>query len=140
MSEALIAKLIETRVQAWGEAQDIKVAFENVPFVPADAIYARLRQLPATTTSAFLEGIHKALIGLYQLSIVCPNGKGAGPGRALALTFSSYMPVNLVLTDGAFKVQITSPVTIGPSIQDPESAKTARFTIPCSFSYRADTT
>lgn len=140
MSEALIAKLIEKRLSVWADQQEISIAFLNMPFTPpTDAIYARLKDLPATTTSAFLEGVHKAFIGLYQVSVVCPKGKGAGPGRVIAMSLSKFMPVNLVLTEGTFQVQLTSPVTIGPTIDDPESAKTARFTIPCSFQYRADT-
>lgn len=141
MSEALVAKFIEKRLAVWAAQQDIQIAFPNVPFVPpADAIYALVKDLPATTTSAFLEGGHKALIGLYQVSIICPTGKGAGPGRGVGMTLSTYFPVNLRLTQGTFAVQITSPVTIGPSIPDPESSKSARFTIPCSFQYRADIT
>ncbi len=56
------------------------------------------------------------------------------------MTLSAHMPVNLVLTQDSFKVQLTSPVSIGPSIDDPEGAKTSRFTIPCTFQYRADIT
>lgn len=141
MSEDLLVILIEKRLQTWADRQDIRIAFPNVPFTPPeDAIYARAKDLPATTTNAFLEGGHKALIGLYQVSIVCQKGKGAGPGRRMAMTLVSYMPANMILRQDDFGVQVVSPVTIGPSIPDPESAKSARFTIPCSFQYRTDTT
>src|SRR4051812_1588609 len=98
MSEALIAELVEARLQEWAELQDLSIAFEDVSFTPlAKEIYARVKHLPATTTSAFVEGGHRALIGLWQVSIVCPTGKGVGPGRRVAMTLSDYFPVNLTL-------------------------------------------
>lgn len=141
MSESLLVKLIEKRLQTWAEREDLAIAFENVPFTPpTDAIYAKVFHLPATTTGAFLEGGHKALTGLFQVSLVCPRGKGAGPGRVIGESLSAYMPQNLSLTEGDFQVFITTPVTIARGVPDSESAKPARFTIPCSFQYRADTT
>jgi hypothetical protein len=139
MSEAIIAKLIENRVLAWGDDEDIPIAFENVAFDPPAGIYARVFHLPATTTSAFLEGRQKTFSGIYQVSVVAPQGDGAGRARDAGMSLSARFPVNLVLIDGAFSLQIVTPVTLGPAIVDSEGAKTARYTIPCGFQYRADT-
>jgi hypothetical protein len=139
MTEIVLVKLVEKRLQAWADRQDMQIAFEGVAFKPPpSAIYARVKHLPASTTSAFLEGGQRTLIGLWQVSIICPSGKGTGPGRAVALSLSNYFPVNLRLIEGSFAMQITSPVSLGPWLEDPESAKTARSTLPCSFQYRAD--
>lgn len=141
MTEIVLVKLIEKRLQAWADRQDMQIAFEGITFKPpAAAIYARVKHLPATTTSVFVEGGQRTLIGLWQVSIICPSGKGTGPGRAVAVSLSNYFPVNLRLTQGGFAVQITSPVSLGPWVEDPEAAKTARSTLPCSFPYRADIT
>jgi hypothetical protein len=137
MSEALIAELVETRLLEWAELQEVPIAFEDVPFTPpTKAIYARVKHLPATTTTAFLDGKHKAFIGLWQVSIVCPSGNGVGPGRRVAMTLSDYFPPNLVLQKSSFRMQINSPVSVGPVIVNDTEA---RSTLPCSFTYRADT-
>lgn len=139
MSEATLVKLIETKLQQWADTQDIKIAFEGVRFTPpAEATYARIDHLPATTTNAFLEGGHKALTGLYQVGLIGLKGKGLGPLRELAATLSTAFPAQLVLTSGTFRVQITTPISIGPKVDDPEGSKTARVMLPCSFGYRAD--
>lgn len=143
MTEAILVKLVEKRLQAWADAQDIKIAFEDVGFDPpgGDAIYARVDHLPATTTSAFLEGGQRTLTGFYQVGVVAPSGAGLGEARRIALTLSDKFPVNLVLTEGAFSVRITSPVSIGPKIQEPrtsQASNSARTILPCSFNYRAD--
>lgn len=139
MSEALLAKCIETKLQQWADAQDIAIAFEGVKFTPpASAIYARVKHLPATTFNEFLEGGHKAFVGLWQVSVIGLKGRGVGPLRDVAATLSNSLPSQLVLSSGSFKVQITTPVSLGPVIEDPEGAKTSRLTLPCSFNYRAD--
>lgn len=141
MSEALIAKLIETRLQRWADLEDLQIAFENVTFdPPKDAVYAEVFHFPSTTTGGFLEGGHKSFTGFYQVSLVCPKGRGAGPGRTFGVSLSNYMPQNLILAEGDFRVQISQPVSIARGVPDAEGAKRARFTIPCRFSYRADTT
>jgi hypothetical protein len=142
MTEAILVKLVEKRLQAWADAQDIRIAFEDVAFdPPAEAIYARVDHLPATTTGAFLEGGHRTLIGLYQIGIVAPAGNGLGEARRIALSLSDKFPANLVLVDAAFSVRITSPVSIGPKLPEPrtsQSSNSARTILPCSFNYRAD--
>jgi hypothetical protein len=142
MTEIVVVKLIEKRLQAWADEQDIAIAFEDVTFTPpAKTIYARVDHLPATTTTAFLEGGQRTLSGLYQVGVVATAGKGLGEARRIALTLCDKFPVNLVLADGAFRVYITSPVSLGPKIAERRTAQTsssARTMIPCSFSYRAD--
>jgi uncharacterized protein DUF4128 len=137
MSEALISELIEKRVIAWADKNEIPLAIRNVSFVPpSEGTYARLFDLPAPTTSSFLDGAHRAYLGVYQVSLVCPVDKGAGPGRTLGMSLSKEFPVNLVLSKGTFKLQIISPVSLGPIIDDTENARSVQ---PCSFQYRADT-
>jgi hypothetical protein len=138
MSEDILVKLIEKRLQAWADEQDVKIAFEGVPFKPPTEIYARVRHLPAPSVGVFLEGGTRTLTGLWQVTVSCPQGKGIGPGRTVALTLSKKFPDSLSLAEGNFKVQLTSPVSLGPVIEDPEAAKTARSNLPCSFAYRAD--
>jgi hypothetical protein len=139
VSQFALVKLIETKLKTWADSQDIPIAFEAVTFEPpAAGIYARTFHVPATTTGAFVEGGHKAFTGFYQVSIVGVKGKGAAPMRELAETLGRALPQNLVLRRGTFAVQITTPLSEGPLIED-TGGQTARVTLPCRFDYRADT-
>lgn len=50
------------------------------------------------------------------------------------MQLADLFPVNMLLSDGDFTVQIVEPVAQGPEIQD-----ATEYTTPASFSYRADT-
>lgn len=139
MSADKLVSLIESKLQEWAELEDLAIAFEGVGFKPPADIYLKVKHFPALTVGAFLEGHHEALTGFWQVSIVCPKGTGTGPGRRRAMSLRDFLPQNLRLTDGDFSVQITTPLSLGPWIDDPEGAKTNRSTLPCSFQYRADT-
>lgn len=139
MSEDILVKLIETRLNDWAANQELPIAFEGVRFTPpTNANYARVKHLPATSTGEFMEGGHKLLTGLWQVSLVGPKGKGIGPLRTIALTLDDEFPQNLRLAQGSFSVSVTGPVSLGPTIEDPEGAKTSSVMLPCSFPYRAD--
>lgn len=139
MSEVTLAKIVETRLQQWADAQEIAIAFENTKLTPKQGdIYARVDHLPARRFGAFLSGGHKALTGIWQVMLTGPKGKGLGPLRALADTLDTVFPQNLELVDGDMKFTITDPPSIGPKIDDPEGSKTARVNLPVSIPYRAD--
>jgi hypothetical protein len=141
MSEATLAKLFETRLQAWAENEDLPIAFEGQALKPpAENPYARVDHLPLPTTGAFVEGGHEALTGIYQVSFFGLKGKGLGPLRTFAMSCKDQFPQNLILSEGTFKVQIIEPPSIGPKVDDPESSKAARVMLPLSIQYRADVT
>jgi hypothetical protein len=106
-----------------------------VPSDPADgATYVRAFLLPADTVSADLAGAHRAFSGVFQVSIVSPLNAGPGAALTLADSLAAQFPLNGRYTSGAITVQITTPVSIAPAVQDEHT-----YTVPAYFQYRADT-
>lgn len=146
MTDVIIRRLYETRLKAAAASRpDLFVAekpiqFENENFTPPDYprtednAYLRAFLLPAETTVSF-GGDITTYRGVFQVSVVLPkNG-----GNALAQTYTDWLyqlfPVNLVLTESDFSVQIMTPLVIGPGIPGDTA-----YTVPTSFAYRADVT
>lgn len=135
MSHRIIRSLYEQRLAAWAAARSLPVAWQNVAFTPpASGIYLRAFLLPADTDSLDLEGKHRLYTGVFQVSIVAPNGNGSGAAEQLAVDLDALYPNALRLTSGAFAVQIVSPCSQGPTIPGDTHS-----TVPVSFRYRADT-
>lgn len=135
MSTKLIRSIYEQRLAAWAAALSLSVAWQNVAFTPpASGIYLRAFLLPGDTGSLDLEGVHRQYVGVFQVSIVAPAGQGSGASEQLAEEIAALFPMALRLTSGSFAVQIVSPCSIGPAIQDG-----THYTLPVWFRYRADT-
>lgn len=134
MSNKLIRSLYEQRLSAWAAARSLLVAWQNVPFTPPAGIYLRAFLLPADTDSLDLEGAHRLYTGVFQISVVAPNGQGNGAAEQLSADLGAEFPNALRLTSGAFAVQIVAPCSQGPTIQGD-----THHTIPVWFRYRADT-
>ncbi|AYN94430.1 hypothetical protein EAW52_10890 [Pseudomonas sp. LTJR-52] len=135
MSHRIIRSLMETRLAAWAKTKNLRVAYQNQNFTPdAGETYLATATLPALTDSETLDGTHREYTGIFQVSVVTPAGKGAGAGEALADELAALYPLNDRLSKGAFIVQIITPVAVARAIQGDTS-----FTVPCSFTYRADT-
>jgi hypothetical protein len=136
MSNALIRAAFETRLATWAAAQvpAIPIAYENVTFTPPSGRYLRSFLLPADTQSLTLDGLHREYIGIYQVSIALPINTGAGAGQMLSAALDTLFPVAAPMTQGGLNVWVTSPMSAGPAIQEPD-----RFVIPVSCGYQADT-
>lgn len=134
MSQKTIRKLYEQRLATWAAAKPISVAWQNAPFTPPAGAYLRAFLLPADTDSQDLAGDHRAYTGVFQVSIVAPAGQGSAAAETLAEELAALFPNNLPLSNGEFGVQIVSPCSAGPAIQDGN-----RYTVPVWFRYRADT-
>lgn len=134
MSNRLIRQLYEQRLATWAAAKPISVAWQNVPFTAPAGTYLRAFLLPADTDSLDLAGDHRAYTGVFQVSIVAPAAQGSAVAETLADEIAALFPNYLLLSSGAFGVQIVSPCSTGPAIQDD-----TRYTLPVWFRYRADT-
>lgn len=134
MSEKLIRNLFETRLATWAAARApaLPVAWENVGFTPPAGTYLRAFLLRGDATSRDLYGDNRHRVGVFQVSIVCPAGNGAGAAESIAAELDALFPMNLILTSGAFSVTQVSPLRTRPAIPDD------RFTVPVDFAYRAD--
>ncbi len=136
MSQAKIRRLYESRLKTWADARStpLVVAWQNAPLKEHDPTYLQAFLLPAFTDSQDMKGDHRSYTGVFQISIVCKVGQGSGEGEGIADELAALYPLNLRLTLSDFTVQIITPLAISPAI--PESD---RYTVPVSFTYRADT-
>ena len=135
MSNAIIRRIYETRLKTWADAQTpvLKIAFENVGFMPASMAFLRGFLLPANTDSQDLQGLHREYLGLYQIDVVRPAGEGAGAAEAIVAQLEALFPLNLRLSLSGLTVQITRPLAVSAAVVDPD-----RYAIPCRVTYRAD--
>lgn len=138
MSHAIIASIYEAKLIAWNNArpQKLKIVFENMAYTPtADETYLRAFTIPGDTASNTLGGDHRLFTGIFQLSIIAPAGTGKSKTNPIVDELASLFPLYVRDTKGDFVVTVMSPVDQGPGITGDTS-----YTVPVSFSYRADTT
>jgi hypothetical protein len=134
MSHFTISMIFDTRLQAWAASKSLHVVYRNEFHQPVDGeIYLRVFTLPAGTESSDLKGKHRAYVGVYQISIIGPAGRGAVAIGDLVDELAELFPLNERQTRKGLTVQVMTPLEQGPDIQDD-----TRFTIPVSFQYRAD--
>lgn len=134
MTQKTIRSLIEQRLATWAASKSLPVAWQNFAFTPPSTTYLRAFLLPAETDSPDLQGAMRTFTGVYQVSIVLPEGQGSDAGETLAAEIDALFPLNLRLTSGAVTVQVIGPASPGPAIHDG-----ARYLLPVSFRYRCDT-
>lgn len=137
MSHATIRKIYEARLQAWAAARvpALRIAYQGVKFDPQTGeTYLAAFTLPASVDSQDLQGAHRLYLGIFQVSIVAPTGKGAGAAEAIADELAALFPLNLRLKREAMTVMVYTPVEPGPGISED-----ATYTVPVSFRYRSDT-
>lgn len=137
MSTEAVRAILEARLNTWaaGRSTPLRVAWENVTFAPTSGeTYLQAFLLPAPTLSQDLKGDHRGYLGVFQVTVVRPNGAGRGPALSIAAELNTLFPVNGRYTSGSVTVQVITPASAGPGIPEPE-----RYTIPVSFQYRADT-
>lgn len=137
MSHATIRKIYEARLQAWAAARvpSLRIAYQGVKFDPQTGeTYLAAFTLPASVDSQDLQGAHRLYLGIFQVSIVVPAGKGAGAAEAIADELAALFPLNLRLTRDGMTVMVYTPVEPGPGIPEANT-----YTVPVSFRYRSDT-
>ncbi|QTH12470.1 DUF4128 domain-containing protein [Pseudomonas corrugata] len=137
MSHAIIASIYEAKLIAWNNArpQKLKIVFENMAYTPAaDETYLRAFTIPGDTASNTLAGDHRLFTGIFQVSIIAPAGTGKSKTNPIVDELASLFPLYVRDTKGDFVVIVMSPVDQGPGITGDTS-----YTVPVSFSYRADT-
>lgn len=136
MSQKTIRALLEGRLATWAAAHTpvLRGAWENTPFTPASGeTYLRPFLLPADTEDQFLSGGHRGYLGVFQISITGPINVGSGAINTIAAEIEALFPTGLALTSGSVTVRVTTPPSIAPALQEPSS-----YTVPVSFTYRAD--
>lgn len=136
MSQKKCRAAFEGRLATWAAARTpaLRICNQNVPFTPTSGeTYLKAFLLPADTTSNDLAGDHTAYRGVFQISIVAPINKGSGVAEGIAEELEAQFYTNLQLSVSGLTVQQTTPARVAPALQDEQN-----YTVPVSFSYRAD--
>lgn len=137
MSQQKVRAALEGRLATWAAARSpaLRVAYENAPFTPnSGETYLRAFVLTADTTSAFIEGTDRTYRGVFQVSIVRPINGGPGASAGIVDELNTLFPVTGRYTSGGVTVQIITPASAAPALQD-----ASEYVVPVSIQYRADT-
>ena len=85
----------------------IATAYENVSFTPSSAVpYQELYDIPASNDHLFTNSSEFECLGIFQITLKYPSGKGAKHVSNRAELYVSSFPVGTVLTKGTTKVHI----------------------------------
>ena len=120
--QSAIRALLETRLAAWAAARvpPLPVLWEN-DRSDAEPTTEHLRAylLPATTTTAYLEGDGRTYQGLFQVTAFLLPGTGPRNADLIVAQLDALYPCFAVLTDGAVDVQLMAPAAALPAEQEP---------------------
>lgn len=136
MSQVLVRKCFETRIAAWAAALvvPLPIAYQNAAFsVPTDWRYGRCYVLPGQTDSVDLEGKHREYVGIFQITLSLPIGKGLKESMDLADSLDTTFTTGLPMVQDGFRVWIVSPMSPAQPLDDPDA-----LVIPVSARYRAE--
>lgn len=136
MSHRIVRTMLEAQLTTWAKARTpaLRVEYQGQPFKPSvDEVYLRAFLLPASTNSITLEGTDRVFIGVFQVSVVAPAGKGTGMAEGVSEELEQLFPNGLRLSKGALDLITLTPLEVGPAI-----IADTTLTIPTSFQYRAE--
>lgn len=132
MSQTTIQSYFETKLNTWAAAQSpaIQIAYEGIAFTkPEDAPYLELYLLPAYTMNPELSGRKKREAGIFQVSVVVPDGQGMGEAREIADAIVALFPV---VPKESVSIEQT------PHVAKPFINSDGRRTLPISITYRLE--
>ena len=85
----------------------IATAYENVSFTPSSGVpYQELYDIPASNDHLFIDNSEFEGLGIFQITLKYPSGKGTKDVSNRAELYVSSFPVGRVLTKGTTKVHI----------------------------------
>lgn len=133
MTYTVIRRLLEQRTNTL-VAGTMKIAFENVPFVPVQRVpYIELTLLAGRTQNPTMGDQFKRETGILQLAMMYPVNEGPANAMAKAEEVRALFPRGLTLTQGTVRVLIDEHPFIGPAMQDE-----GWYRLPVSIPYIAD--
>lgn len=85
----------------------IATAYENVSFTPSSGVaYQELYDIPASNDHLFTNSAEFEGLGIFQITLKYPSGKGSKDVSNRAELYVNSFPVGTVLTKGTTKVHI----------------------------------
>lgn len=137
MSHDIARAAIEMRLLGWARARTsaLPVAFGNVAYTPTTGQpYLQGDLLPAGTLNPSQGGKHKRYIGLYQVGIRTPAGKGVTESAAITKEVEALFPCPTTLQYGGLNVHIDS----SPAAAAGRNDGTSFWMVPITIEYRIE--
>ncbi|MEG6293878.1 DUF4128 domain-containing protein [Enterobacter hormaechei] len=129
-----IAAALAARLGEWADAEDIPVAWENVPFTPpSDGLYLAVHYMPAKPRTVDLGLRCRIYSGVYQINVVAPVGIGRTDVVALADRVAELFPEGQEIEGRGFTCWIDQTPGVFRGI-----TTSVAYTVPVSLNYRAD--
>lgn len=135
MSQALVRQICESALKTWADARApaaMPVQWQNTILDPEPGAYVRAILLPAPTEAPDVQGLGRTFTGFWQVSIVRPQGEGAGPAEVIAAELAAIFKPGASLTAGGLRLYFLQPLSPAAPIDEP-----GRFVVPCSAAYQA---
>lgn len=112
----------------------LKIAWPDVDFVPPAEGYLRVTFLPNVTVQGDLGTLGRNRhAGLFQVSLMWPEGYGSGEPMALAGEIIAHFKRGTVITRDGVTIHIDRPPYLSPALKDPPFTQ-----YPVTISYRSD--
>lgn len=131
----IFQSLLAEETKVGGSLAGIRIAYDNVKFVPnTNELYLALHLMPVDTFSDTLNARdHTAILGLFQVKVINGSASATGASDEVAGKLHDIFIADKVYGD-SFKVQIITPLKVGEG-----KAQDGKWSVPCYFEYRADT-
>ena len=118
MSNSIIRSYFETKVKAWASAQVpvIPIAFEGASFTkPTTGPFLEPLLVPNVTMNHDISGNRKTMLGIFEVKVWYPSGRGMGGVEQIVNSLVSLFP--LVPKVGSISVEKT-PYAEHPHFDD----------------------
>lgn len=132
MSQQIVRRALEKKLNAWAAARSLSVAWENVDFTPPAGAYIRANLLPAQTLSETLDRTHRRYAGVFQVTLMMPRGVGPSAAESLVAALVTEFTPAITIVESTVRVYIMNPASPAPAIQDAD-----RYVVPVSIDYEA---
>ncbi|SDF81633.1 MULTISPECIES: DUF4128 domain-containing protein [unclassified Duganella] len=136
MSHDIARAAIETRLTAWAKARTpaLPCAFGNTAYTPVTGqSYLQGDLLPASTLNPSQGGAHRRYIGLHQVSVRTPAGKGTTESAAISKAIEELFPCAITLQYGGINVHIDNTPSVAAGRPDGSF-----WLVPVTIKYRVE--
>lgn len=132
-----IEAALETRLQALVDPWIVdppSIAWEDVDFTPTTGQqYLRVHHLHNTPRDLFLEGGPAEMVGILQVDVVYPAGRGKVEAKRLAGQVADLFAPVQSLTTGAYRIDLLKTPAIAGGMNDGDGW----YMVPVSIPWRA---
>jgi hypothetical protein len=132
MSQVVIRKLLENRLKALDTA--FPTAYENADYKPVTGTaYQEPFLLPNIPDNSSIGSGHYIELGLFQVNLRYPQGKGANQAQAKAEAIKLHFQRGTTLTENVIMLVITDTPRIAPAF-----VSDGWYVVPITINYQSD--